>query len=109
MNWHSDTRPQVNVMFTTAEQNATDKQLIERSLAGNSDAFGQLVRKYQDQLFTGLRHVAGVHGDAEEITGRLRPGLLRVRDRLDYTSGGFLRTMTQEAAQVKRARPPKKS
>ena len=54
-------------MLTTTDQIATDQQLIERSLAGNQDAFGQLVRKYQDHLFTSLRHLTGSHADAEDI------------------------------------------
>ena len=54
-------------MLTNTDQTATDQQLIERSLAGNQDAFGQLVRKYQDKLFTSLSHLTGSHADAEDI------------------------------------------
>ena len=54
-------------MLTITGQTATEKQLIERSLAGNQDAFGQLVRKYQDRLFTSLSHLTGSHADAEDI------------------------------------------
>ena len=54
-------------MLTNIDQTATDQQLIERSLAGNQDAFGQLVRKYQDKLFTSLSHLTGSHADAEDV------------------------------------------
>ena len=54
-------------MLTNTDQTATDQQLIERSLAGNQDAFGELVRKYQDKLFTSLSHLTGSHADAEDI------------------------------------------
>ena len=54
-------------MLTNIDQTATDQQLIERALAGNQDAFGQLVRKYQDKLFTSLSHLTGSHADAEDI------------------------------------------
>ena len=54
-------------MLTNIDQTATDQQLIERSPAGNQDAFGELVRKYQDKLFTSLSHLTGSHADAEDI------------------------------------------
>ena len=54
-------------MLTNTDQTATDQQLIERALAGSKDAFGQLVRKYQDKLFTSLSHLTGSHADAEDI------------------------------------------
>lgn len=46
---------------------ATDDQLIEQTLRGNREMFGQLVRKYQDQLFTSIRHLGGSQIDAEDI------------------------------------------
>lgn len=45
----------------------TDQQLLELALGGDSEAFGQLVRRYQDQLFNSIRHVVGSHADAEDI------------------------------------------
>ena len=54
-------------MLTNNDQTATDQQLIERSLAGHQEAFGQLVRKYQDKLFTSLSHLTGSHADAEDV------------------------------------------
>lgn len=44
-----------------------DAQLIERSLRGDSTAFGGLVRKYQDRLFNTVVHVAGSREEAEDV------------------------------------------
>jgi len=44
----------------------TDDQLIDEALAGRSAAFGQLVLKYQDRLFTALAHVIGCVDDARD-------------------------------------------
>jgi RNA polymerase sigma-70 factor (ECF subfamily) len=44
-----------------------DAQLIERSLAGTTAAFGQLVQKYQDRLYNTLVHVVACREDAQDI------------------------------------------
>jgi RNA polymerase sigma-70 factor (ECF subfamily) len=44
-----------------------DAPLIERSLRGDSTAFGGLVRKYQDRLFNTVVHVAGSREEAEDV------------------------------------------
>jgi RNA polymerase sigma-70 factor (ECF subfamily) len=44
-----------------------DAQLIDETLAGNTSAFGQLVKKYQDRLFNTLVHVTGCHEEAEDV------------------------------------------
>lgn len=44
----------------------TDDTLIDEALAGQSAAFGQLVLKYQDRLFTALAHVIGSVEDARD-------------------------------------------
>jgi RNA polymerase sigma-70 factor (ECF subfamily) len=44
-----------------------DAPLIERSLRGDSTAFGCLVRKYQDRLFNTVVHVAGSREEAEDV------------------------------------------
>jgi len=44
-----------------------DKLLIEQALAGQTDSFGELVRKYQDRLYNTLVHVTGSCHEAEEI------------------------------------------
>lgn len=43
-----------------------DDQLLDAALAGDSAAFGQLVRKYQDRLFNAIAHVAGSTEDARD-------------------------------------------
>lgn len=44
-----------------------DVQLIDATLAGNTDAFGQLVRKYQDRLYNALAHAMGSTSDAADV------------------------------------------
>lgn len=44
-----------------------DAQLIDESLAGQPDSFGQLVQKYQDRLFNTMVHVTGSREEAEDV------------------------------------------
>jgi RNA polymerase sigma-70 factor (ECF subfamily) len=44
-----------------------DLQLIEQAIRGDSAAFGQLVRRYQDRLFTSLVHVVSSREEAEDV------------------------------------------
>lgn len=44
-----------------------DARLIEEALAGDSESFGQLVRKYQDRLFSTLAHCIGSREEAEDV------------------------------------------
>ena len=44
-----------------------DAQLIDQALGGHSEAFGQLVLKYQDRLFNTVFHVVGHAEDARDI------------------------------------------
>ena len=44
-----------------------DAQLIEQTLRGQTEAFGQLVLKYQDRLFNTVFHVVGHAEDARDI------------------------------------------
>ena len=44
-----------------------DALLIEKTLAGDRSAFGQLVRKYQDRLFNTLAHLVHVPQEAEDL------------------------------------------
>ncbi len=46
----------------------TDNQLIEATLAGDRDAFGELVRRYQDRLFNSLIHLLGSEHEAQDVT-----------------------------------------
>ncbi len=47
--------------------NADDGRLIERTLAGDTQAFGQLVLRYQDRLFGTLVHLLGSVHDAHDV------------------------------------------
>jgi RNA polymerase sigma-70 factor, ECF subfamily len=44
-----------------------DAELIEQALRGQTEAFGQLVLKYQDRLFNTVFHVVGHAEDARDI------------------------------------------
>lgn len=44
-----------------------DAQLIDQALAGHSEAFGQLVLKYQDRLYNTVFHVVGHAEDARDV------------------------------------------
>lgn len=44
-----------------------DDELIDRALLGDPDAFGALVRRYQDRLFTSIVHVVGSRENAEDV------------------------------------------
>ena len=44
-----------------------DQQLIEQALRGDSAAYGQLVRRYQDRLFTSLVHIVSSREEAEDV------------------------------------------
>jgi RNA polymerase sigma-70 factor, ECF subfamily len=44
-----------------------DGQLIDQALQGQTEAFGQLILKYQDRLYNTLLHVVGHAEDARDI------------------------------------------
>jgi len=44
-----------------------ESSLIDRSLRGDSAAFGELVRLHQDRLFNALVHLTGDRAEAEDI------------------------------------------
>jgi RNA polymerase sigma-70 factor (ECF subfamily) len=44
-----------------------ESSLIDRSLQGDSAAFGQLVRLHQDRLFNSVLHLAGDRAEAEDV------------------------------------------
>lgn len=43
-----------------------DNHLIRAALAGNPDAFGRLVARYQDRLFHAMVHISGTPEDARD-------------------------------------------
>ena len=44
-----------------------DVRLIDETLAGQTEAFSELVRKYQDRLCTTMAHVLGSRDDAADV------------------------------------------
>ena len=46
--------------------NQPDDQLITRTLGGDREAFGDLVRKYQDRLYNGMVQILRDEGEAED-------------------------------------------
>lgn len=49
------------------ESKLTDAQIIDSVVAGDADAYGQLVARYQDRLFHSLLRVTGSHEEAEDV------------------------------------------
>ncbi len=45
-----------------------DAQLINETLAGCTEAFGQMVSKHQDRLYNTLVHISGSREEAEDIS-----------------------------------------
>jgi RNA polymerase sigma-70 factor (ECF subfamily) len=50
-----------------ATEMRTDAFLVEATLSGSSNAFGELVERYQDRLFNTLVRVLGSRDDASEV------------------------------------------
>jgi RNA polymerase sigma-70 factor (ECF subfamily) len=50
-----------------ATEMRTDAFLVEATLSGNRNAFGELVERYQDRLFNTLVRVLGSRDDASEV------------------------------------------
>jgi len=51
----------------TASSRVVDKVLIDQTLQGNTEAFGELVRKYQDRLYNAILPIAGCPTETEDI------------------------------------------
>jgi RNA polymerase sigma-70 factor (ECF subfamily) len=47
--------------------NQDDQQLIRRTLDGHHEAFGHLIRKYQDRLYNGMVHILRSEPEAEDV------------------------------------------
>jgi RNA polymerase sigma-70 factor, ECF subfamily len=44
-----------------------DDRLIDETLAGNAEAFGRLVGRYQDRLYNAMVHISGSTEDARDV------------------------------------------
>ena len=60
-------------------QEPRERALIDQCLAGNAEAFGELVKPYQDRLYNTLYRILGSREDAAEV---LQDGLIRAFRRL---------------------------
>ena len=47
--------------------NQDDQRLIQLTLDGQQEAFGHLIRKYQDRLYNGMVHVLRDQAEAEDV------------------------------------------
>ena len=47
--------------------NQDDQRLIQLTLDGQQEAFGQLIRKYQDRLYNGMVHILRDQTEAEDV------------------------------------------
>ena len=45
-----------------------DHALIDKALAGQAEAYEELVRRYQNRLFNTLVHITGCRSEAEDVT-----------------------------------------
>ena len=63
---------------------SNDKQLIQDTLAGKTESFELLVRKYQDRLYNTLVHVTGSTHEAEEV---VQDAMLQAYSKLDSFRG----------------------
>jgi RNA polymerase sigma-70 factor (ECF subfamily) len=62
-----------------------DSRLIEQALAGQVDAFEQLVHKYQDRLFRTMVHLVGHREDARDV---VQEALVQAFVKLETFRGG---------------------
>jgi RNA polymerase sigma-70 factor (ECF subfamily) len=44
-----------------------ETELIDAALQGNSSAFGELVHRYQDRLYSAVVHIVGCRSEAEDV------------------------------------------
>jgi len=61
-----------------------DKKLVEQALAGKTESFEQLVRKYQDRLYNTLVHITGSTHEAEEVA---QDAMMQAHAKLDSFRG----------------------
>jgi len=50
-----------------ARLSTEENELIQQALAGHSAAYGQLVQRYQDRLYSAMLHVVGSPDEAEDV------------------------------------------
>lgn len=58
----------MNDIGLNESSSASDQELIQQTLDGQTDAFGHLVRRYQQRLYNGLVHMLRDEVEAEDAT-----------------------------------------
>lgn len=53
--------------MNNSKANQIEQTLIDRTLAGESEVFGQLISKYQDRLFNGMVQIVRSEPEAEDV------------------------------------------
>jgi RNA polymerase sigma-70 factor (ECF subfamily) len=61
----------------------TDPELVAATLAGDQDAFGEIVRRYQRLVFNAVYHYLGRHQDIEDLAQEVFLKVYRSLDRYD--------------------------
>lgn len=51
-----------------SKQAATDSELVARAKQGDLDAYDELVRKYQERIYSAMYHMTSNHEDASDLT-----------------------------------------
>ncbi len=62
-----------------------DQRLVQASLAGDAEAYGELVRRHQDRLYATLYRLTG---SSEEALDLVQDTFLRAYQKLDHFLGG---------------------
>ncbi|HXK61869.1 MAG TPA: RNA polymerase sigma factor [Acidobacteriota bacterium] len=63
----------------------TDAELVAATLDGDADAFGEIVRRYQQFVFNAIYHYLGSRGDVEDVAQEVFLKLYRSLDRFDQS------------------------
>ncbi|RPI24728.1 MAG: RNA polymerase sigma factor [Acidobacteria bacterium] len=61
----------------------TDAELVAATLDGDGNAFGDIVRRYQQFVFNAVYHYLGARGDVEDVAQEVFLKLYRSLDRFD--------------------------
>lgn len=69
--------------------NPTDRELVEQSKAGDTHAFGMLVRRYQKRIFRLAFHLVRSGAEAEDVTQETFVRAFQAIDRFDGRSEPF--------------------
>ncbi|MDC3954551.1 MULTISPECIES: RNA polymerase sigma factor [Polyangium] len=89
----------------------TDRELVEQARAGNAQAFGTLVQRYQRRIFRLAFHLVRTGAEAEDVTQETFVRAYQALDRFDGRSEPFTwlyRIAVNLSLNTIRARKPKR-